>query len=81
MAYCAEDVAVLQRLVCAEHGDYALSHVSRYVDELREQGDHKAAALWSMVLAELYHCAEQEREAECQAAENHYQQIVLVKPH
>lgn len=81
LAYSAEDVAVLQRLVRNEHGDYALSHVSRYVDELREQGDRQAAALWSMVLAGLYHHVEQEREAEGVAAQNHYQQVVLVKSH
>lgn len=61
-----------------EQGDYALSHVSRYMDSLRAAGDHKSASLWSMVLAELFHKVEAEkralRKAPC------CRTIVLVRP-
>ena len=68
-------------MVLDEHGDYALAHVSRKVDELRGQGDDRAAALWSIVLAGLYHHVEQEREAECINAARAQKAIMLVKPY
>lgn len=61
-----------------EQGDYALSHVSRYMDSLRAAGDHKSAALWSMVLAELFHKVEAEKRALKKA--QCCRSVVLVRP-
>lgn len=81
MAIEARDIAVLQKFVLEEQGDFALAHVSRYVDLLREDKDWPSASLWSMVLAELYCHVEREKEAEAlAAAKSAPSPIVLVKP-
>lgn len=66
MAFSPDDVSALKQLVLKEQGEYTLAYVSRYMDRLRAEGDHKGATLWSMVLAELYHSLEEEKQAACQ---------------
>lgn len=48
-----QDLDVLTKFVLQEHGGAAISHVSLYIDRLRESGDEMGARLWAMVLANL----------------------------
>lgn len=80
MAFSPKDVDVLLKLVCVERGDFAMSHVSRYVDQLRRDGDRRSADLWSMVLAELYQQLGNERHADAPADTVEPPAIVLVSP-
>lgn len=48
-----QDLDVLTKFVLQEHGAAAISHVSLYIDRLRESGDEMGARLWAMVLANL----------------------------
>lgn len=80
MAFSPKDVDILLKLVCVERGDFAMSHVSRYVDQLRRDGDRRSADLWSMVLAELYQQLDHERHIEASADIPKQSAIVLVNP-
>lgn len=80
MAISPKDVDILLKLVCVERGDYAMSHVSRYVDQLRRDGDRRSADLWSMVLAELYRQLVHEKRTAASADTAEPPTIVLVGP-
>lgn len=80
MAISPKDVDILLKLVCVERGDYAMSHVSRYVDQLRRDGDRRSADLWSMVLAELYRQLGHEKHTPASAGTAEPPAIVLVGP-
>lgn len=55
MAFSPEDLILLETLVKEERGAQALEFVSHYVDKLRKDGDAEGAAVWTKVLALLFH--------------------------
>jgi len=62
MTFSPEDIRLLETLVKEERGEQAVEFVSYYVDSLRQDGDVEGAAVWTKVLALLFHD---------QAAKNH----------
>ncbi len=79
VAFSSEDVDSLLELVRREHGDFALAHVSRYVDQLRRDGEQRSADLWSMVLAKLYQHVQLEKRVQSNTEVVKPTPIVLVK--
>ena len=55
MAYSPEDILLLETLVKEERGEQALEFVNDYVNTLRKNGDIQGAAVWTKVLALLFH--------------------------
>jgi len=55
MAYSPDDILLLKTLVKEERGEQALAFVNDYVNTLRKNGDGEATAIWTKVLALLFH--------------------------
>ncbi len=55
MAFTPEDIILLETLIKEERGEQALGFVNDYVNTLRKNGDVAGAAVWTKVLALLFH--------------------------
>lgn len=55
MAYSPDDILLLETLVKEERGEQALAFVNDYVNTLRKNDDVQGVAMWSKVLALLFH--------------------------